>query len=991
MRNKLTRSKTAEVSSRAGPGGGAAGLLLPPEAESGGDHTGEHGGGCSPAADGRAINTHTRRPPTEESDAKTSPPGVFCTRPGGGESRDGGLPPGRVTPQGGGLQKLNPSPGRGLDHRYEAASSPLSCLREIMKSNPGFPARRVFSWLQRRTREDLGGLVSPGEKRKRPDEVDDPGKTSKRPRPGERSRGRPSQTWALSKEAVQGHPEPRPGRLSHTHRLKRLRQPGGLCDAPQPTRHADSETVSVSCGLNADAGVDNVLWTEKYSPRHSSEVIGNASSVNKVHSWLKKWRRRVNGGDRREEGERKRPQNDGTSWDRGDFQGEAGSEGEPREPPSNTLLITGPPGVGKTAAVYACALELGFKVFEVNCSSQRSGRCVLAQLKEVTQSHLVEAPGIEALRPAYFNNYNPHSSSSSKPDTVPGKNTSKTIVASTSKRKPVLKQGRSRRRRTPDPGAASLANFFKTKAKEPVVVASLPPENHEELCHPASRPDEAGQRDKRTAAMSLVLFEEVDIIFDDDVGFLSAIKTLMTTTKRPVVLTTSDPSFKERFERDMEEIRFKMPSAVNVCSYLRLVCLVENARTRQHEVAGLLAECQGDLRRCLLQLHFLVKSGASRTPQQADPPKQCVLGGMQRSKDGKENVKWVPLPADTAGYPASCQSWAEPENELLRVLTESWQRNSPLLYSNLELLLPLPATTQGTTNHYPDKEPNTGMHTEQPPPASQPPVQQQRRQRPGETVDLKSEKKRNGSRLSRRKGLSTVTDRCRSSPPDALKPAKAEGPQGSVAKTGDEGLDPPTRRGLVALTHFVDLMSYLDCHLWQLWSRTFPGRAEVKDGLMDEMREGGGERTWWQREMLSEIQAAVEGLAFHVYLGRLSAESSGAPTGNQEVGGMEWEDTADRLSLPGYTHRRGSGRHLFPQPCMAQRRFELSRAVLQNRSFRLLGSRRAVCLDYMAALRSICHHHRLLQEHDRFQNYLRSIHLGLSKATMQLLAEECMQ
>lgn len=28
----------------------------------------------------------------------------------------------------------------------------------------------------------------------------------------------------------------------------------------------------------------------------------------------------------------------------------------------NTLLITGPTGVGKTAAVYACAQELGFKV-----------------------------------------------------------------------------------------------------------------------------------------------------------------------------------------------------------------------------------------------------------------------------------------------------------------------------------------------------------------------------------------------------------------------------------------------------------------------------------------------------------------------------------------------------------------------------------------------------------------------------------------------------
>lgn len=35
----------------------------------------------------------------------------------------------------------------------------------------------------------------------------------------------------------------------------------------------------------------------------------------------------------------------------------------------NTVLITGPPGVGKTAAVYACAQELGFKVCEASALS----------------------------------------------------------------------------------------------------------------------------------------------------------------------------------------------------------------------------------------------------------------------------------------------------------------------------------------------------------------------------------------------------------------------------------------------------------------------------------------------------------------------------------------------------------------------------------------------------------------------------------------------
>ena len=45
------------------------------------------------------------------------------------------------------------------------------------------------------------------------------------------------------------------------------------------------------------------------------------------------------------------------SWDCGE---DDSQEGE--ELTCNTLLISGPTGVGKTAAVYACAQELGFKV-----------------------------------------------------------------------------------------------------------------------------------------------------------------------------------------------------------------------------------------------------------------------------------------------------------------------------------------------------------------------------------------------------------------------------------------------------------------------------------------------------------------------------------------------------------------------------------------------------------------------------------------------------
>ena len=51
------------------------------------------------------------------------------------------------------------------------------------------------------------------------------------------------------------------------------------------------------------------------------------------------------------------------------------------------VVLEGPSGAGKTAAVYACAAELGLKVIEVHSAMPRAGRHVLASFGEATQSH----------------------------------------------------------------------------------------------------------------------------------------------------------------------------------------------------------------------------------------------------------------------------------------------------------------------------------------------------------------------------------------------------------------------------------------------------------------------------------------------------------------------------------------------------------------------------------------------------------------------------
>ncbi|KAK1885733.1 ATPase family AAA domain containing protein 5 [Dissostichus eleginoides] len=853
-------------------------------------------------------------------------------------------------------QRASPTERKRSWRAQLSASALHICMEEIQTSNPALSVQTVFNTLQKKASERLQNVGSTAENSRQIH------LTEKRKRVNENServfkRLRSSVTaedtvgmghCPVSTHFIQEYPVPlvqqqrRSNKLSRTHRLRQQSGgPAGLVNHCEPLplvkNQSESciESLKISDILQKDSSFEDVLWTDKYSPQHISEVIGNSASVNKLQSWLKKWKLRADCDERRKMEEKKQEDNSNDSWDCGDFQGEGGAEGDREEPLCNTMLITGPQGVGKTASVYACAQELGFKVFEVNCSSQRSGRHVLSQLKEATRSHLVEMPGKDPLKPTYFNNYSINSCTP-RPDTLPGKTVRPKNITCTSKRKAAQNLGHPSRKGKANQATVTLTNYFKMKAKADRLhfgdlLPSDEPDGRKPV-NPSPGSDQTVPQNKKTAT-SLILFEEVDVIFHDDVGFFSAIKTFMTTTKRPVVLTTNDPLFRERFNCSLEEIIFKTPSVVNLQLWLQS----GGGRTSCEELTHV--------------QHLSGRKRGQDVDLQLPKSDPCCAASM--------------LGLHTVTQNQLSNVWSENDtDQLLRLLAESWRGGVPLLYSNLELLLPAGAPGScAALQNVPDP-PDIDLHIKQ----------------LDGYVSIKasatnSKSVKNISRLSRKKCITAMIDDTSSSSLTQRTPLSSKRAPPAAATKRDKTEEKAARVEtdcLDALTDFFDLMSYLDSTMPAAAAPLVSGRPETFEGLLD-------------------VQAAAEGLGFHRCCYRVSEAWTEAQKYKQEVGDASWRRLVERLTLPA-SSKHQSLSFSFQPPCAAsvcRRRYELSRKVLGSKSFGLLGNRRAVSVDYMPVLRYICRSQREQKEEPvGCLNYLSSTHLGLSKSTIQLLAED---
>ncbi|NXK95956.1 ATAD5 protein, partial [Formicarius rufipectus] len=798
------------------------------------------------------------------------------------------------------------------------------------------------------------------------------------------------------------------------------------------TQKADGVMEHTEClsepGALSGVEKEDMLWTEKYQPQDSSELVGNKKAIERLHSWLKEWKKRADLEEKRnQKGEKEdtEPEDSLSSLDFKDSQSDLKEETSL----CNTVLITGPPGVGKTAAVYACAQELGFKIFEVNASCQRSGRQILSQLKEATQSHQVDKKGVNAHKPCFFNSCS--TTKSPKKMYSPKK-----II---SPRKPPLSPKGAGLKRSLTP--KTLANYFKISSKRKGNGGEVTAEEKdrgntqnslEEKKDVQIKPinKEEGGEHNRKSATSLILFEEVDIIFDEDAGFLSAIKTFMATAKRPVILTTNDPTFSLMFDGYFEEISFRSPSLVSATSYLQTLCLAENLRTDGKDLAALLTTNNCDIRKSVLCLQFWVRSGGgclkekhlAHHGEEARKADHVIHSENGNSKvdfspgdDGRLQelpkcdtgcvetllgLKNILLPSeDVFTFLKHKITTMEEWNKLVQLLTEFQMKQVDFIYSNLELLLPLPVQVLSNQSEVSKSV------------LERTPIVSSKNGSANSSCSGKSSPGKRSKKTKRQKRCGMLDDsdlfdtelnyssEFITLPSDSPTPCAEMNKKEStlLVNKGEKKVKTKTsangKRSALAfeclnsLTEFMENMSFLDCCVSTNTKEPLEfskdeefrwANAKIRNGLCDEFSIENTD--WWSSQSCSEVKAAIEALSFNKCSLNVSQNlesflsTSKTPESDQLEGlTLHISNTRNAVS---FSQSADSSIHR-----KAQKRQAVIRAVF-SRSPSGLGNKQASILEHLPTLRNICRAERLKEQRKtkrRFLHYLEGIHLEIPR------------
>lgn len=298
-------------------------------------------------------------------------------------------------------------------------------------------------------------------------------------------------------------------------------------------------------------------WTHEYAPKRAVDVLQPASRT--LRRWLEQLKVHhvqsklaIHAARQKRATKKKRVKKRADDLD--DFLVSSDDELD-ESPVKNAIIICGPPGCGKSASVFAVAHELDFEVFEIHPGMRRSAKDIYDRVGDMTHNHLVQRASSAPL---------------SRASSVVSDQTDADEAPSAS-----------------DPRQKSLAAFVGTKMATNSGID--PPRTVQE----------------REQKQSLILFEEVDVLFDEDKTFWSGVQSLIATSKRPIILTCNslDSIPLEDFEV-AEVLRYTQPSIEDAVKQLIHIAACEGHLLDRQAVRTLYLSRGQDFRAALTELNF---------------------------------------------------------------------------------------------------------------------------------------------------------------------------------------------------------------------------------------------------------------------------------------------------------------------------------------------------------------------------------------------------
>lgn len=142
-------------------------------------------------------------------------------------------------------------------------------------------------------------------------------------------------------------------------------------------------------------------WTDRYKPKKFTELLGDERTHRQAMSWLKEWDscvfKTTSAAALARKKQLKRARQSANAANGGFNPGFNGADNEHADPlgrpKDKILLLTGPPGLGKTTLAHVIATQAGYRVSEINASDDRSAKVVNDRIRQSLESTTITSLG----------------------------------------------------------------------------------------------------------------------------------------------------------------------------------------------------------------------------------------------------------------------------------------------------------------------------------------------------------------------------------------------------------------------------------------------------------------------------------------------------------------------------------------------------------------------------------------------------------------------